>query len=100
MFMHKKLANMSKFFLIILIGIPECWEALFFYNLSMSFFMSSVLTSEKLNVSSSQLLSIASILRRSKDSFKSWIYYVFCNRIKLTVYQNIQILYYIGKETF
>ena len=56
MFVHKKSAKMSKFSLIILIG------TLFLSNLSMSFFMSSILTSEKRNVSFSQWLCIASML--------------------------------------
>ena len=42
--------------------MSEYWEALFLSNLSMSFFMSSVLTSEKRNVSFSQWLCIASML--------------------------------------
>ena len=42
--------------------MSECWEALFLSNLSMSFFMSSVLTSDKRNVSFSQILCIASML--------------------------------------
>ena len=50
------MVNMS-FFFIILIGMPECWEALFLSNLSMAFFMSSMLTSEKLNASFLQWLS-------------------------------------------
>ena len=62
MFVHKRSAKMSKFSLIILIGMSECWEALFLSNLSMPFFMSSILTSEKRNVSFSQLLCIASML--------------------------------------
>ena len=41
--------------------MSECWEALFLSNLSMSFFMSSILTSEKRNVSFSQWLCIASM---------------------------------------
>ena len=53
---------MSKFSLIILIGMSESWEALFLSNLSMSFFMSSILTSEKRNISFSQWLCIASML--------------------------------------
>ena len=53
---------MSEFSLIILIGMSECWEVLFLSNLSMSFFMSSILTSEKRNVSFSQWLCIASML--------------------------------------
>ena len=53
---------MSKFSLIILIGMSECWEALFLSNLSMSFFMASILTSDKRNVSFSQCLCIASML--------------------------------------
>ena len=53
---------MSKFSLIILIGMSECWEVIFLSNLSMSFFMSSILTSEKQNASFSQLLRIASML--------------------------------------
>ena len=61
-FVHKKSAKMSKFSLIILIGMSECREALFLSNLSMSFFMSSALTSEKRNVSFSQLFCIASML--------------------------------------
>ena len=65
MFVHKKSAKMSKFTLIILIRMYECWEALFLSNLSMSFFMSSILTSEKRNVSFLQLLCIASMLRWS-----------------------------------
>ena len=62
MFVHKKPAKMSKFSLINLIGMSECWEALFLSNLSMSFFMSSVLTSEKRNVSFSQWLCIENML--------------------------------------
>ena len=62
MFVHKKSAKMSKFSLIILIGMSECWEALFLSNLSMSFFMVSILTSEKGDVSFSQWLCIASML--------------------------------------
>ena len=42
--------------------MSECWEALFLSNLSMSFFMSSILTCEKRNVSFSQWLCIASML--------------------------------------
>ena len=42
--------------------MSECWEALFLSNLSMSFFMLSILTSEKRNVSFSQWLCIASML--------------------------------------
>ena len=47
MFVHKKSTKMFKFSLIILMGMSECWEALFLSNLSMSFFMYSMLTSEK-----------------------------------------------------
>ena len=61
-FVYKKLAKMSKFSLIILMEMFECWEALFLSNLSISFFMSWMLTSQKGNVSFSQLLCIASIL--------------------------------------
>ena len=50
MFVHKKSANMSKFSLIILMGMSECWEAFFLSNLSMSFFMSSMSTSGKIFV--------------------------------------------------
>ena len=48
--------------MIILIGMSEFWEALFLSNLIMSFFMSSILNSEKQNVSFSQLPCIASML--------------------------------------
>ena len=65
MCVHKKWVKMSTFSLIILIRMSECWEALFLSNMSMSFFMSSMLTSEKRNVSFSQLLCIASILEWS-----------------------------------
>ena len=47
MFVHKKSANMSMCFLIILIGMSECWETLFLSSLNMSFFMTSMLISEK-----------------------------------------------------
>ena len=62
MFVHKKSAKMSKFSLIVSMGISECWEAFFLFKLSMSFSMSSMLTSEKRNVSFSLLLYIASML--------------------------------------
>ena len=62
MYVHKKSANMSKFSLINLMGMSECWEALLLPNLSMSFFMSSMLISAKRSVSFSQLLRIASML--------------------------------------
>ena len=62
MFAHKKSVNMSKFSLIILIGISEFSKAWFLPNLSMSFFMFLMLTSEKGNVSFSQLLWITSML--------------------------------------
>ena len=62
MFVHKKSTKMFKFSLIILMGMSECWEALFLSNLSMSFFMSSVLPFQKRNVSFLQLLFIASML--------------------------------------
>ena len=62
MFVHKKLAKMSKFSLIILMGMSESWEALSLSNLSMSFFISSILTSEKRSISFSQFLCIASML--------------------------------------
>ena len=55
MFVHEKLANVSKFSLIILMGMSECWEALFLSNSSMFFFVCSILTSEKRNVYFSQL---------------------------------------------
>ena len=61
MFVHKKSAKMFQFSLIILMRMSECWEA-FLSNLSVSFFMSSMLTSDKRNVSFSQLLCIASML--------------------------------------
>ena len=54
--------NMSKFPLIILMGMSECFGTLFLSNLSMSFFISSILTSEKRNVSFSQLLCSAGML--------------------------------------
>ena len=80
MFVHKKSAKMSKFSLIILIRMSECWEALFLSNLSMYFFMSSILTSEKRNVSFSQWLALyckyAWMVFVFKDSFKSWICHV------------------------
>ena len=65
MFVHKKLANMSKFSLMILMGISECWEDLFLSYSSMSFFISSILTSEKRNVSFSQLPCSATMLEWS-----------------------------------
>ena len=46
---------MSKFSLIILMGMSEYWEAFFLSNSSMSFFISSILTSEKRDVSFSEL---------------------------------------------
>ena len=85
---------MSKFSLIILLTVSECWEALFLSNLSMSFFMSSMLSSEK-------RLRFFTIALYCKyvwvifvfiNYFKSSICYVFCSKIKLTVSQNIQIL--------
>ena len=51
-----------KFSLIILMAMSDCWEALFLSNLTMSFFMSSVLTFEKRNVSFLKVLCIASML--------------------------------------
>ena len=45
--------------------MSECWEALFLSNLSMSFSMTLMLTSEKGNVSFSKLLCIASMLEWS-----------------------------------
>ena len=62
MFLHKKLANMSKFSLIIIMEKSECGEALSLSNLSMSFYMSWMLNPEKWNVSFSQMLCIASML--------------------------------------
>ena len=62
MFVRKKSAKMFKFSLIVLMGISESLEALFLSNLSMSFFMSSILTSEKRNVSFSQFLCIAGMV--------------------------------------
>ena len=62
MFVHKKSTNMSKFSLITLMGMSECWQAFFLSNLSMSFFMSSILSSEKWIFFFSQLLCIASML--------------------------------------
>ena len=64
-FVHKKSAKMPKFSLIILIEMSEYWKALFLSNLSMSFFMSSILTSEKRNVPFSKLLCITSMLEWS-----------------------------------
>ena len=98
MLVHKKSAKMSKFSLIILMGMFECWEALFLSSLGMSFFMSSVLTSEKRNVSFSQLTCIASILGWSlylKIVLRVGSAMFFCNRIELTLTQNIPILWYI-----
>ena len=79
MLVHKKSVKMSKFSLIILMGMFKCWEVLFLSSLGMSFFMYSVLTSKKRNVSFSQLTCIASILGWSLylKNFKSWICYVF-----------------------
>ena len=62
MFLHKKSTKMSKSSLMVLMGMPEYWEALFLSNLSMSFFMSSMLTSEKQNIYFSQLLCITGML--------------------------------------
>ena len=62
MFVHKKLANMSKFSLIILMGMSERWEALVLSSSSMILFISSILTSEKRNVCFSQLPCSASML--------------------------------------
>ena len=45
MMVHKKSPKMTKFSLIILMGMFERCEALFLSNLSMSFFVSSMLTS-------------------------------------------------------
>ena len=53
MFVHKK------FSLIILMEMSEIWDALFLSNVIMSFFMSSMLTSEKQNVWWSLYLKIA-----------------------------------------
>ena len=53
MFVHKK------FSLIILMEMSEIWDALFLSNVIMSFFMSSMLTSEKQNVWRSLYLKIA-----------------------------------------
>ena len=53
MFVHKK------FSLIILMEMSESWDALFLSNLKISFFMSSMLTSEKQNVWWSLYLKIA-----------------------------------------
>ena len=47
MFVHKRSTKMSNFPLIILMGMSECCEALSLSNLRMSFFMCSMLTSEK-----------------------------------------------------
>ena len=77
----------------------KCWKPFILCNLSVSFFMSSMITYKKLNVSFSQLLCIASMLEQS-------LYYeIAFNRVesaifsvtdyKLTVSQNIQILCYI-----
>ena len=46
MFVHKKSANVSKFFLIILMRMSECWEAFFLYV----FFLSLMLTCVKKNL--------------------------------------------------
>ena len=54
-----------KFSLIILMPMSDCWEALFLSNLTMSFFMSSMLTFEKRNVSFLKVLCIASMLEWS-----------------------------------
>ena len=95
MFVDKKLASISKFSLIILRVMSECWEALFLSNLSMSFFMPLILTSEKRNVSFSQLLCVASML--------GWSLYlkialnVGSAMFSVTESRNIQILYYIWK---
>ena len=62
MFLHKKSTKMSKSSLMVLMGMSEYWEALFLSNLSMSFFMSSMLTSEKQNIYFSQLLCITGML--------------------------------------
>ena len=62
MLVHKKSAKISTLSLIILMGMSECCEALFLSNLSMSFFMSSMLTFEKRNVSFSKVLCITSML--------------------------------------
>ena len=61
-FVHKKLANMPKISLIILMGMSESWEASFLSNLSMPYFVSSMLISEKQNVSFLHLLCIANML--------------------------------------
>ena len=94
MFVYKKSANMSKFSLIILLTVSECWEALFLSNLSMSFFMSSMLSSEKrlLFFTIALYCKYVWVIFVFINYFKSSIYYVFCSRIKLTVSQNIQIL--------
>ena len=62
---HKKSANISKFCFIILLRMYECWEVLFVSNLSVDLFISSMLTSEKRNVSFSQLLCMASMFGKS-----------------------------------
>ena len=62
MFIHKKLANKSKFPLIILMGMSGCCGALLLSNSSTSFFISSILTSNKRNVYFSQLPCSASML--------------------------------------
>ena len=69
-------------------------------SLSMSFFMSPMLTTEEWSISFSQLLycKYAWVVFVFKDSFRRWMCYVFWNRIELTVSRDIQIFYYIWKE--
>ena len=76
-------------------------EALFFFNLSMSIFISSMLTPEKRNVPFLQLLCTASML--------GWTLYLkitlrdgsamFSVKESYSLYLDIQILYYILQET-
>ena len=65
----------------------SCYQSLVLVlsNLSMSFFMSSLLTSEKYFFFTIALYcKYTWMIFVFKDSFKRWICYVFCNRIKFT----------------
>ena len=132
MFLQKKSAICLSFFLIILIGMSKCWEALF-YLIWVCPFQRRIIIVIKINgwkpltiITKRSILDFAAALDPHllfyvfnvklwetkcffftnalyrkyawviflfKDSFKSRICYVFCNRISFIVSRNIQILY-------
>ena len=98
---HKTFPNISEFFLMILVGISEFWDAFLLFKFNISFCVSSIETSLKQKFMR---------LYPFTDRKKTWMIHVFQNRsncaifnsiywrIILTVFRNYWVFNYLSKK--